>query len=143
MRESRQINIKKLEFLQEAIDCYEIGARHAAVVLVWILTIHHLCEYIYKVELSSFNAGLLHNSDRRVKILKITKMDDFLKIPEDILIDIAYSVKIISDDVHKMLGKKFEFKNTTVKPSTSQISETAAVNFITDLLDHVLLKYDV
>lgn len=95
------------------------------------------------MELPSFNAALLPNSDRGVKILKITKMDDFLKIPENVLIEIAHSAKIISDDVHKMLSNKLRFKNTTVNPSTLQISETEAANFITDLLDNVLLKYDV
>ncbi len=95
------------------------------------------------MELPSFNDALLHNSGRGVKILKITKMDDFLKIPENVLIEIAHSAKIISDDVHKMLRNKLRFKNTTVNPSILQISEKEAANFISDLLNHVLLKYDV
>ena len=37
----------EVSFLQEAIDCYEIGARRAAIVLVWILSIHHLQKHIY------------------------------------------------------------------------------------------------
>lgn len=95
------------------------------------------------MELPSFNAALLPYSDRGIKILKITKMDDFLRIPENVLIEIAHSAKIISAYDHKMLSSKLRFKNTTVNPSTLQISETEAANFISDLLDHVLLKYDV
>ena len=70
-------------------------------------------------------------------------MDDFLRIPENVLIEIAYSAKIISAHDHKMLSNKLRFKNTTVNPSKLQISKKETANFITDLLDHILLKYDV
>ena len=58
---------KEQSFLQEAIDCYEIGARRAAIVLVWILAVYSLCEYILKNELSSFNSALAKDKDKRIE----------------------------------------------------------------------------
>ncbi|MGP9739866.1 MULTISPECIES: hypothetical protein, partial [unclassified Halomonas] len=55
-------------FLQEAIDCYEIGAKRASIVLAWILTVNHLYKYIYKHKKNEFDAALSANTDKRVKI---------------------------------------------------------------------------
>jgi len=128
-------------FLQEAIDCYEIGARRAAIVLVWILTIHHLYNYILKNKISEFNNVLLSNTDKRIKITRITKIDDFSEIPENKFIEFARAAKIISNDVRKILDNKLGIRNTSAHPSAVSISEVKATDFITDLVDNVINKY--
>lgn len=132
---------KERDFLQEAIDCYEIGARRAAITLVWILTIYHLCEYIYKKELADFNSVLGKNTDKRIKISAITKFDDFSEIPENKLIEFAKSANIITNDVRKILDSKLGTRNTSAHPSSVKISEVKATDFISDLVENVILKY--
>lgn len=130
-------------FLQEAIDCYEIGARRAAIVMVWILTVFHLYKYIFNKNLSDFNNVLSKNTDKRVKIKKIIKVDDFSEIPEGKFIEFARSAKIISNDVRKILDAKLGVRNTSAHPSAVTISEVKATDFIIDLVDNVILKYKI
>jgi len=140
---SKLINKKEQAFLQEAIDCYEIGARRAAIVLVWILTVYHLCEYILKNELSAFNTALAKDKDKRIKISSIVKIDDFSEMPESKIIELARGAKIISNDVRKILDIKLGIRNSSAHPSSISISEVKTTDFIIDLVDNVITKYKI
>jgi hypothetical protein len=129
------------DFLQEVIDCYEIGARRASVVMAWVLTVHHLCSYIHRHELTAFNAVLAKNTDKRVKVTTVSKLDDFSDIPEGKLIEFARSANIISNDVRKILDTKLGIRNTSGHPSAVMLSEVKATDFIIDLVENILLKY--
>ncbi len=134
-------NEKELDFLREVIDCYEIGCRRAAIVMVWILTMYHLYEYIFQKEIISFNSALQKNTDKRIKISKITKIDEFSEIPEEKFIELARAANIISKDVRKILDTKLGIRNSSAHPSAIKISEVKATDFIIDLVDNVILKY--
>lgn len=129
------------QFLQEAIDCYEIGARRASIVMVWLLTIYHLCSFIHSKELLAFNVVLAKNTDKRIKISSISKFDDFSEIPEGKLIEFARSANVISNDVRKILDTKLGIRNTCAHPSAISVSEVKATEFIIDLIENVILKY--
>lgn len=128
-------------FLQEAVDCYEIGARRAAIVMTWQVAMHHLCSYVLAKEQTSFNAVLAKNTDRRVKVTSVLKFDDFSDIPEGKLIEFLRSAKIISNDVRKILESKLDIRNTAAHPSAVTISEVKATDFIIDLVDNIVLKF--
>ena len=130
-------------FLQEAIDCYEIGARRASTILVWNLTIFHVYQYIFKNEQAKFNAVLSKNTDKRIKIKSISKIDDFTEIPEGKFIEFTRSAKIITNDVRKILDTKLGIRNTYAHPSSVSISEVKATDFIIDLVDNVITKYKI
>lgn len=131
----------KKSFLQEAIDCYEIGARRAAITLTWILTIHHLYDYVLAKELAAFNAVLAKNNDKRIKISTVTKLDDFSEIPEGKFIEFVRSANIISNDVRKILDSKLGIRNSAAHPSAISISDVKATDFIIDLVDNLITKY--
>ncbi|WP_240221731.1 hypothetical protein [Rheinheimera hassiensis] len=133
----------KRAFLQEAIDCYEIGARRASVVMVWILTINHLYDYIFKYERTAFDGALSKNNDKRIKVTKISKVDDFSEIPEGKFIELTRSAGIISNDVRKILDVKLGIRNSYAHPSNVTISDVKATDFIIDLVENVILKYEV
>jgi hypothetical protein len=128
-------------FLQEAIDCYSIDARRATIVLVWILTVHHLYQYILKHKQMEFNNGLSQITDKRVKIRQVTCVDDFSEIPESIFIQIARSSNIISNDVRKILEAKLGIRNSSAHPSSVLISQVKTTDFIIDLIQNIILKY--
>jgi hypothetical protein len=134
-------NPQEETFLQEAIDCYEIGARRAAIVMAWILAIHHLHSYVLKHALGAFNAALSVTQDRRIKIKLITKVDDFSEIPESKFIELCRTAKIISNDARKILDAKLGIRNSFAHPSILSISEVKTTDFIIDLVDNVLLKF--
>ncbi len=130
-------------FLQEAIECYEIGAKRASIVLVWILTMRHMCNYVVAKELLAFNAVLSKNTDKRVKVTSVQKSDDFDDIPEGKLIEFMRSAQIISNDVRKILDTKLGIRNTCAHPSGVTISEVKTNDFIIDLIDNVVSKYEI
>ncbi len=131
----------KQSFLQEAIDCYEIGARRAAIVLTWALAVHHLYDYIFYNHLAAFNTALAKNTDKRIKITAVNIMDDFSEIPEGKFIELARSSRIISGDIKKILDTKLGIRNSSAHPSGISISEVKATDFIIDLVDNILIKY--
>lgn len=130
-------------FLQEAVDCYEIGAKRASIVLAWILTMNHLYQYIYKYKKNEFDAVLLANTDKRVKISKLTSIDDFTEIPEGKFIEFCRTAKLITNDVRKILEEKLGTRNSSAHPSGISISELKATEFIQDLIENVVLKYKI
>ena len=134
-------NPQEKAFLQETIDCYEIGAHRATVVMAWILAVHHLQQHILKHKLAAFNAVLAKNTDKRVKISSVTKMDDFSEIPEGKFIEFSRSAKIISNDVRKILDEKLGTRNSAAHPSGISVSPVKVTDFVIDLVDNVILKY--
>ncbi|HET6432647.1 hypothetical protein [Dyella sp.] len=127
-------------FLQEAIDCYEIGARRAAILMTWLLSLSHLYQHVLKHKLSEFNAALV--ADKGVKLSAITNIDDFAEISKEVkLIELLRASKVISNDVRKILDTKLGIRNSAAHPANVSISEVKATDFIIDLIENVVLKY--
>lgn len=131
----------KRTFLQESIDCYEIGARRAAIALCWSLTVHHLYDFVISQKINEFNSALSKNTDKRIKVTSISNIDDFTEIPEGKFIEMLRSSRIITNDVRKILDAKLGIRNTAAHPSLVMISEVKATDFIIDLVNNVILKY--
>lgn len=129
------------EFLAETLDCFEAGANRATIVMAWILTLHHLSDYIFKHKLADFNAALAKNTDKRVKVGAVTQRDDFSDIPEGKFIEFCRSSNIISNDVRKILLQKLDIRNSCAHPSAVKIKRTKVIDFVEDLVENVVLKY--
>ena len=134
-------NQNENEFLKEAIDCYEISAYRAAIVMVWNLTVDHLFAYILKHKLTEFNAALALNTDKRIKITSVTNRDDFNEMPENKFIEFCRTSKIITNDIRKILDTKLGIRNTYAHPSNLIIGESKAIEFIEDLINNVIIKF--
>ncbi len=134
-------NLHEQNFLQEAIDCYEIGARRSAIVMTWLLTVDHICKYVFETKLADFNAVLASNTDKRVKLTAVTKDDDFSEIPEGKLIEFLRQSGIITNDVRKILETKLGIRNSAAHPAAITVSEVKATDFIIDLVENIIIKY--
>jgi hypothetical protein len=139
--EGRVIGTKK-EFLRETIDCFEAGANRATIVMCWILTIDHLYDYILAKHLPAFNAALAKLTDKRIRVSVVCSKDDFTDIPENKLIELMRGAGIISNDVRKILEEKLGIRNTCAHPSGVAIKPTKVVEFVDDLIENVVLKYN-
>jgi hypothetical protein len=126
------------EFLEEAIDCFEIGANRAAIVMTWILTMDHLFAHILAHKLTDFNASLL--KDKGVKIDAVTQRDDFTEMKETKFIELCRAAGIISNDVRKILDQKLGTRNSCAHPSGVTVNRSKVIDFIEDLVDNVILK---
>ena len=132
-------NTNERSFLVEAINCYKVDAFRATIVLVWILTIDHLQNYIFRVKLNDFNTAFAKNPDK--KISKIVNYDDFGEIKESKFIELTRSSGIISNDVRKILDEKLGIRNSAAHPSGVKFAGHKATEFALDLINNVLLKY--
>lgn len=128
-------------FLKELIDCFEIGANRAAIVLCWILVVDHLYEHVLQYHLTAFNAALAKNTDKRVRVSIVSNRDDFGDIPEGKFIEFLRSAGIISNDVRKILDAKLGIRNTSAHPSAVAIKASKVVEFIDDLIENIVVKY--
>lgn len=126
-------------FLEEAMKCYQVSAHRAAIILIWLVSIDHLQNYIYINKLSEFNIELSKNPDKKVK--KIVSKDDFSDLPESKFIELSRAAAIISNDVRKILDTKLGIRNSAAHPSGVVIGEHKAVEFGTDLINNIILKY--
>lgn len=131
------------EFLKETIDCYEVRAYRAAIVMGWLLAVDHLYEYVLANRLPEFNSQLAKNKDKSVKVSSINDRDDFTEIPESKFIEISRSAKIISADVRRILDDKLGTRNSCAHPSGIKVSQHKATEFLDDLVENVVIKYKV
>jgi hypothetical protein len=131
------------EFLKEAVDCFEVGANRATIVMVWILAMDHLFAYILAHKLVEFNGALSLNTDKSVKVKVITQRDDFSEMKESKFIELCRTAKIISNDVRKILDQKLETRNSSAHPSGVTINKSKVIDFVEDIVDNVVLKYSV
>lgn len=133
---------KRREFLAEAIACLGVQARRATIVMTWLATIDHLYEYVLKHKLADFNTALGNRTDK-VSKLTVNGRDDFAEIKESIFIEVCRSGKIVTNDVRKILDEKLGTRNSCAHPSSIQVSDSKVVDFIEDLVDNVIAKYEI
>jgi hypothetical protein len=131
------------DFLKETIDCFEAGANRATIVMCWILALDHLIDYVLAHHLSAFNRVLATNSDKRVKVTSVSIRDDFSDIPEGKLIEFLRVAGVISNDVRKILEEKLGIRNSSAHPSAIAIKRSKVIEFVDDLVENVVLKYNV
>jgi len=130
------------KFLAEAISCLGVEAQRATIIMTWLTTIDHLQDYILLHKLSDFKQALSKRSDKYGKITVSTK-DDFSDISEAVFIEVCRSAKVITNDVRKILDEKLGIRNSAAHPSTVTFHDTKVVNFIEDLVDNVIVKYEL
>lgn len=129
------------EFLKEAIDCFEIGANRAAIIMTWILAMDHLFAYILAHKLAKFNLALL--KDNSVKINFVSQRDDFAEIKETKFIELCRAAGVVSNDIRKILDQKLGTRNSCAHPSGVTINKSKVIDFIEDLVDNVIMKFTV
>jgi hypothetical protein len=135
----------KREFLRETIDCFEVGANRAAVVMCWNLALHHLQDHVLAdpARLASFNATLANNKDSRVKIKSVAKSDDFTEMPESKFLLFCRESKIVTSGMFKKLENRLDERNSAAHPSGVKTTPKAAEAYIEDLVENVMKKFSV
>lgn len=129
------------DFLKETIDCFEAGANRATITMIWILAIDHLFAHILKFKLVDFNNALAN--DKGVKLKAVAHRDDFTEMKESKFIELSRTAKIISNDVRKILETSLGIRNTCAHPSGVTVPKSKVIAVVEDLVENVVLKYDV
>jgi hypothetical protein len=135
----------KRDFLHETINCFQVGANRAAVVMCWNLALYHMQDHVIAdpARLGSFNAALANNKDSRVKIKSVTKPDDFTEMPENKFLLFCRESKIITSSMFKKLEGRLDERNSAAHPSGVKTTPKAAEAYIEDLVENVIMKFAV
>jgi hypothetical protein len=133
----------KRDFLHETINCFDVGAYRAAVVMCWNLAAHHLQDHILAdaARHAAFNAVLAKNTDTRVKIKVVVKQDDFTEMPESKFLLFCREAKIITSSMYNKLEGRLDERNSAAHPSGVKTTPKAAEAYIEDLVENVLKKF--
>ena len=108
--------------------------------MTWIVVIDHLYEYVLAHKLSDFNVEL---AKKNWKITLVTTKDDFAEIKkEKDFIELCRSANV-NNDVRKIRDEKLGIRNTAGHPSTVTVHSGKAANFIEDLTENVILKFNI
>lgn len=138
--------IEEQDFMAEAEICLQHNAGRATIIMVWCIGFYHLCQFIIKHHLATFNAAFQKHYPGLWKDAKIKTMvnyDDFSTLKEYVVIDICKRENIINQNVAKILFEKLEKRNSAAHPSTVRIGQLQAENFIDELVKNVILALKV
>lgn len=136
---SRVADLNERVFLDEALACFRCGAFRAAIVMTWNLSFDHLCEWILKNHLPAFDTQLVRTCPS-AKVKSIKSKDDFAEIKESEVLQVCKSAGILTINLHKILVEKLGRRNTAAHPSSVTINRLQAEDFISDLVNNVVLK---
>lgn len=126
-------------YLDEAITCFRSGAFRATIVMAWNLAFDHLLQLILKSKLVEFN-NQLPKTFPKADILEIKCLDDFERLKESQVIQVAKSANIVSLSVHTIMAEKLKRRNAAAHPTDVIISQPSAEEFVQDLITNVVQK---
>jgi len=126
-------------YLEEALICLRHGAFRAAIVMAWNLAYDHLLRLILNLKLTEFNEQL-PKSFSKAEISEIKCLDDFERLKESQVIQIAKSANIISPTVHMIMTEKLKRRNAAAHPTDVLISQPTAEEFVQELITNVVKK---
>jgi hypothetical protein len=139
-------NIVEKDFMKEAEICLRHDAGRATIIMVWNVAFYHLCQFILKHHLATFNAGFQKHFNKlwqQAKVQTMGSYDDFSTLKESVVIDICKRENIINQNVAKIVEKRLGDRNSAAHPSTIHVGQLQAEAFIEDIVDNVVLTLKI
>jgi hypothetical protein len=125
-------------FVEEAIDCFEVGLYRSAIVMSWIGAISILYDYIVKNKLNEFN---IEAANRNQRWKPAQTKDDLGLMKESDFLDILAALSIIGKNVKEQLKNNcLGLRNSCGHPNSFQVGRSMAESHLEMLLLNV---YDV
>lgn len=128
------------QYVAEAVGCLKIDAYHAALILMWTITLSHLRNYVLAYKLNEFNIALSNNPKYVKKNLIIIKYDDFEDIGDFDFLSLLRDSGIVSKNQFKLLNEKLGIRNTYAHPVTLTLTDSKTISFIEDLINDIITK---
>ncbi len=136
MLQSSTSDTYSCKYIQYIINCMDIKAYPAVIVLTWIFTIDHIRKFILTKKLDDFNNNLKKNKSK----LHINTMEDFEDIKDSLFFKIMKSSKIITTNQHNILTSSLNTRNTAAHPNKLELTDMMVISFIDTLITNIILK---
>lgn len=129
-------NLETLDFVQQAIVCYESNLYRAAVVLSWVGALSLLYDYVVKNKLSEFN---IEATRRDPKWKQAKNSDDLAAMKEHEFLQILESISVIGKSVKQELESCLKLRNGCGHPNSLKIAEHRVASHIEILMLNVFV----
>jgi hypothetical protein len=131
-------------YYNEALTCYRHGAFRAAIVMVWNLAYDHLCRWVLAdaERVKEFNAAIPRRNKNKAWVT-IANRVSFEDLKEDEVIDILGYRSDFSDNLKRMLKEKLGRRNTYAHPSQLIVARPQVDDMITELMNNIVLAFDL
>lgn len=131
-------NPSTIQFVQEAIVCYENGLHRAAVIMSWVGAISLLQEFVISNHLADFNREALRRTPKW-KPAKTT--DDLGKMKEFDFLELLEAISVIGKNVKQELQHCLQLRNGCGHPNSLQIGQNKVAAHIESLTLNVFAKF--
>ena len=125
-------------FVEEAVQCYELGFYRSAVVMSWLAAVHVLKCEVHQNHLAAFNTEA-RRVDAKWKMAKTT--DDIGEMNEAAFLDRIKAISVIGKNVKIELKKCLDLRNGCGHPNSLIIGTNAAANHLEILLQNVFHRF--
>lgn len=127
-------------FLDEALNCYQVGAFRATIVMAWNLAYDHFVHWIYQdaARVTAFANSLMIKYPK--KSVTIDNIDSFAELKDFEVIEIAQHAKLISKNVSDLMKEKLKRRNAAAHPSSVTFTQAQADDAVTDLINNVVAR---
>jgi hypothetical protein len=125
-----------VNYFEEALGCFSVGFRRAAVVMSWCLTYDILRDWLFNKHLSAINAQL----GTWAKPTTVRKIEDFDEMKERVLIDTANKAGILSKELNKSLIQLLDDRNSYAHASGKPITDSIAEAYIERAVHHAIAE---
>jgi hypothetical protein len=134
-------NPEERSYLEETIRCLRAKAYRAAVVMAWNLSYDHLCYWVMtdSRRLAKFNTELTTRYAKK-GYTSVAKRDDFEEPKEFEVIQVLAWSGILTGPMETVLKQKLDRRNKAAHPSSIVVNQLNAEDFISDLIENVVLK---
>lgn len=129
-----------VDYLAEAVKCYENGIYRAAILMTWAATIQHLFSSIsgHKTGLKEFEKANFKRFGTSKGYKEIRKIDDLLYFKEFDIVQLAEEAGMINRNARVMLHDNLKIRNLCGHPTQYAPGREQAVVFIENLILNII-----
>ena len=128
------------KYLEEAVDCYEVGAYRGAVLMVWSATIEHIYSVIeehrggFKAIQSANVTRFEHSNTYKV----VRKKNDLLYLTDKSFFLLCEDAGVFNKNARKLLDEALDTRNRCGHPTGFDVGREEAVIFVERLVNNVI-----
>ncbi|MFN0219777.1 MAG: hypothetical protein ACKVP4_13295 [Hyphomicrobium sp.] len=127
-----------LDFVDEAVRCYEAGLLRSAIVMSWLAAVDVLYIQVLAQKLAEFNAAALKQN---AKWKDATDRDGLALMKEVEFLERAFSIRVITKNERAALEECLTRRNTCGHPNSFKIGPSTVEHHIDLLIRNVFSKF--
>jgi hypothetical protein len=110
--------------------------------MAWNLAYGHLLTWVLgdATRLAAFNQGIPARNSKKADLV-VSRREDFEKLKEDEVVDIAAKLPGITDNMRRVLKEKLARRNMYAHPSSMHAERQHVDEMMLDLVNNIVLKF--